>query len=70
MVCCWLWFIHDNEKAYGSLLVELAIAIPVLFVYCDWNLCQELYDKKRNLERFSAIGSRLRFFAFHAQLYL
>lgn len=39
----------------------MAIAIPVLFVYCDWNLCQELYDKRRNLDRFSAIELRLKF---------
>ena len=70
MVWCCLWYIHDNEKAYGSLLVGLVIAIPILFVDCDWGLCQEVYDRRRNLERFSAIEVRLRYYYFYIYYYM
>lgn len=60
IVGCWFWFKQDNEDSFTSLIIELAIAIPILFLYCDWNLCQDLYDKRRNIERFAAIELRLK----------
>ena len=59
LLLSWYWNLHDEEEAYSSLIVEMAIVIPILFIYWNWNLCQDIYEKHRNFDRFAAIEDRL-----------
>ena len=47
------------HSLYSEFRVEICIIIPILFIYCDWRLLQEWFDKRRCVHRFRAILDQL-----------
>lgn len=60
LVVC-LYCLRRRTSASVLMTVEIFILIPIIFIYCDWKLCQELFDGKRNLLRFEAILKRIQY---------
>ena len=57
-----LYYQRRGKNASILMMVEILILIPIIFIYCDWKLCQELFDGKRNLLRFGAILKRIQYY--------
>ena len=60
LVVC-LYCLKRRTSASVLMTVEIFVLIPIIFIYCDWKLCQELFDGKRNLLRFEAILKRIQY---------
>ena len=56
------FFCLKEQRNNSSLLtIEIFVLIPIIFVYCDWKLCEELFDSRKNLLRFQAILERIQY---------
>lgn len=56
-------FVHPQLGSSSSeFRIEIIIILPFLFLFCDWKLFQEWFDKRRCLRRYAAILTQLMYF--------